>query len=81
MEIFDPFLIFRWFPALFFIGWLIDDLIDIAIWYRATPRFTRRWILLKLLRFRSRPFRTELAMIALLIIIQGGLALLFFNGG
>lgn len=80
MEIFEPYLAFRWIVALLFTGYLLYDLIELRVWYRQLPRLVQRIVLLKLLQLRSRALKVELSLIVALFFIQGWLTVLLLRG-
>lgn len=80
MDIFEPYLAFRWIVALLFAVYLLYDLIELRAWYRQLPRLLQRMIFLKLLRLRSRGLKAELSLIVVLFIIQGWLTILLLKG-
>ncbi|MDC4206735.1 MAG: hypothetical protein MPW14_20705 [Candidatus Manganitrophus sp.] len=80
MEIFEPYLAFRWIVALLFAGYLLYDLIELSAWYRALPRMVQRIVLLKLLQLRSRALKVELSLIVILFFVQGWLTILLLKG-
>lgn len=80
MEIFEPYLLFRWIIALLFIGYLLYDLVELGLWYRQLPRLVQRMVFLKLLQLRSRALKMELSLIVILFAIQGWLTILLLKG-
>jgi hypothetical protein len=80
MEMFEPYLIFRWMIAFLFAGSLLYDLAELGLWYRQLPRWIQRMVLLKLLQLRSRALKVELSLIVVLFTIQGWLTILLLKG-
>jgi len=80
MELFEPYLAFRWIVAILFAGSLLYDLIELRLWYCQLPRFVQRMVFLKLLQLRSRALKVELSLIVLLFVIQGWLTVLLLKG-
>lgn len=80
MEMFEPYLAFRWTVAILFAGYLLYDLVELGIWYRQLPRLVQRRVFLKLLQLRSRALKVELSLIMVLFIIQGWLTILLLKG-
>ena len=80
VEQFDPYITFRVGLSILFSGFVIYDIIALMVWFRGLPRLMRRMVLLKLLQVRSHSLKLELALVAVLLMVQGILFQILVRG-